>query len=482
MFHIQALPPFTVRIRALSALLVACAALGAGAPSAAVASHSQAMFFEAPHDLLGSAGTRHKTFVQMQALGVKALRLELHWHDVALGANSARRPHFDATNPASYRWGSYDAVLLEAQRLKWQVLLTVTAPVPRWATSNRKAPYITRPGDKQFEEFMTAVGRHYGSLVSVWAVWNEPNIAGWLLPQWNSNGTPASPRIYRGLFQAGYQGLKAAGITSPKMLFGETAPFGVDRVSNARREARSEVAPLAFLREALCLSSQYRKAATCGKLPVYGYAHHPYTYPAVQGVFYRPPERDQVTIGSLSRLSNALDLAARAQAIPAHIPMYLTEYGVQSKPNQLGVSLTQQVEYDAASEKIAWNNPRVVAFSQYLLTDEAPHGGLTGYRTGLETQRGGLKPLYFGFPIPLVVSRQGSGFSLWGLVRPATGVAKVRVLVKSNGSRGFRTLKIVSTTSSGYWSLHSSTQGTSWRVSWRSPSGKVYTGPPIGAS
>jgi hypothetical protein len=462
------------------ALLVACSALGAGVPSAAVASHSQAMFFEAPSDLLSSA-TRHKALAQMQALGVKALRLELHWHDVALGANSAHRPHFDATNPASYRWGQYDAVMQEAQRLKWQVLLTITSPAPKWATAARR-DLITRPDDKMFQEFVTAVGRHYGSIVSVWAIWNEPNIAGWLMPQWNSNGTPASPRIYRGLWQAGYEGLKAAGIASPKVLFGETAPFGISRNSNARREPRAEVAPLAFLREALCLNSHYRKAATCAKLPVYGYAHHPYTYPAIQGVFYHPPEHDQVTIGTLSRLSDALNLAASAHAIPAHIPIYLNEYGVQSKPNLLGVSLSQQAEYDADSEKIAWENPRVLAFSQYLLTDEAPHGRLTGYRTGLETHGGGRKPLYYGFPVPLVVSRQGSGFSLWGLVRPTTGVTKVRVFVKPNGSPGFRTLKIVSTNSRGYWSLHSSTRGTSWRVSWRSPTGKVYTGPPIGAS
>src|ERR1019366_856057 len=229
-----------------------------------------------PHDLLGSAGKRHRAFVQMQALGVKALRLELHWHDVSLGTNSAHRPRFDATNPASYRWGAYDAVLLEAQRLKWQVLLTVAGHAPKWATAARR-DLVTRPDPKMFQEFMTAVGRHYGGLVSLWAMWNEPNIAGWLMPQWNANGTPASPRIYRGLFQAGYEGLKAAGIASPKVLFGETAPFGMDRVRNARREARAEVAPLAFLRGALCLNSHYRRAPTCSRLPIYGYGHHPYT-------------------------------------------------------------------------------------------------------------------------------------------------------------------------------------------------------------
>src|SRR5207244_7020753 len=114
-------------------------------------------------------------------------------------------------------------------RLNWQVLLTVTAPVPKWATAGHR-DYITRPDALQFEQFMTAVGRHYGRFASMYAIWNEPNIPGWLHPQFNANGTPASPRIYRGLWQSGYAGLKAAGIAAPKVLFAETAPFGVTHV------------------------------------------------------------------------------------------------------------------------------------------------------------------------------------------------------------------------------------------------------------
>ncbi len=64
---------------------------------------------------------------------------------------------------------------------------------------------------------------------------------------------------------------------------GETAPVGYDRVS--RSEIRQEgskallhdVAPLAFLREALCLNTKYKKSGTCEMLPAYGYAHHAYT-------------------------------------------------------------------------------------------------------------------------------------------------------------------------------------------------------------
>ena len=171
---------------------------------------------------------------------MNALRVELYWYEVAPGPTSATRPDFEATNPASYDWGQYDGLLAEAKRLGWPVLLTVTSPVPRWATSNGKAPYVTRPDDQDFQEFMTAVARHYGSEVSLYSIWNEPNHPAFLLPQFNSNGTPASPRIYRGLYQAGYAGLQAAGIAHPRVLFGETAPTGYDSVKSLLRTRKSQ--------------------------------------------------------------------------------------------------------------------------------------------------------------------------------------------------------------------------------------------------
>jgi hypothetical protein len=449
----------------------------AAAPDPAVASHSQVTFFEAPQQLLNSQ-TRRATIRQLASLGVKALRVELHWRDVAPSPTSPRRPRVDRTNPASYAWGAYDAVLGEASRLGWQILLTVTAPAPKWATAAHR-DYITRPNPRDFKEFMTAVGRRYGSIVSEYALWNEPNIPGWLMPQFNSNGSPASPAIYRALYLAGYAGVTAADPTA-KVLFGETSPFGVSHLSAGERY--QVVAPLTFMREALCLNTHYRKRAGCARVPMYGYAHHPYTYPRMQGPYYRPSNFDQVTIGSLDRLSSALDAAARAHAIPAHVPIFLTEFGVQSQPNNFGVSLSEQVEYQATSEKIAWGNPRVRSFCQYLYRDETPRNGLRGYRTGLVAVDGGRKPLYYSFPVPVVVNRSGSGYHLWGFVRPSSGATRVRVLVQGPGSRSFRRLALVSTDSRGYWQLRSSTPGTHWRTSWRSQTGQIYNGPGVGVS
>ncbi len=252
------------RIRTILLPLLAAALLAGSAGAVqALASQSQITYFEGSALLLNPA-TRHHTIEQLQHLGVKALRVELKWSEVAPGPTSATKPSFEASNPGDYNWGPYATLLAEAKQLGWPVLLTVTAPAPRWATANHQAPYVTRPDAKDFEEFMTAVAREFGSEVSIYAIWNEPNEPVFLMPQWKSNGTPASGRIYRGLYQAGYAGLQAAGLAHPRVLFGETAPAGYDTINTRKEGSRAAlhhpVAPLAFMREALCLNARYEKA------------------------------------------------------------------------------------------------------------------------------------------------------------------------------------------------------------------------------
>ncbi len=469
-------------------LLLVGVALAVSAPSA-LASRNQTVFFEAGKVLIEPHKREH-AFQQMEHLGVHALRVELYWSYVAPASGSNKRPKFEATNPAAYNWSLYDWVLNKAKELKWPVLLTVTSPVPKWASANHTT--LGSPNAKDFEEFMVAVGKHYGSEVGLFAIWNEPNDIASLQPQFNASGQPVSPRTYRGLFQAGYAGLQAAGLAHPKVLMGETAPVGNDSLS--RSEIRQygllhDVAPLAFMRGALCLNSHYKKAGACEAVPAYGYSTHAYTQK--QGPLWVPKEPDDVTIGTLYRLENALNRAAGAGAIRSGIPIYLTEFGVQSVPNRYeGVSLAKQAEYDALAEYIAWKNPRVAAFSQYLLHDDPTggppgsgvHGGTVGFQTGLESVNGRPKPLYSAWPIPLVVSKDGRGFSLWGLVRPATGATKVTILVKTRGAKKYRTLKTATTESLGYWSFVSSVAGVSWKVRWTSPGGVKYEGPAIGAT
>lgn len=472
------------RTRIILSALLTCASLLAGA-SPALASHDQAMFFEAPSELLNPQ-TRPQAIAQLRSLGVHALHVVLSWHEVAPDPESATKPSFQASNPASYHWGAYDELLAEAKRLHWQVLLTVSSPVPRWATSNRSAPYVTRPDQRDFEQFMIAVARQYRSEVSLFAIWNEPNHPEFLRPQFTAKGWPASPRIYRGLFQAGYEGLRAGGISHPKVLMGETGPIGYDHVP-PRFGPLHDVAPIDFLRGALCLNSRWQRAPTCGSLPAFGYAHH--AYAAATGPFEVPQNPDDVTIGVLSRLRRALSRAAKAHALTGDIPIFLTEFGVQSKPNNLvGVSPAKQAEFDAIAERIAWEDPQVAAFSQYLLEDDsltAPPGvgahGYVGFQTGLEYANGSKKPLYFGFPVPMTVTKRKHGFALWGGVLPARKATKVTILAQVGHSKRYRPIAHVRTNGRGWWQLKIKAKALHWRVLWHPPHGQRYEGPPVGA-
>ena len=114
----------------------------------------------------------------------------------------------------------------------------------------------------------------------------------------------------------------------------------------------------------------------------------------------------------------ALDRAAAAGAVRPGLPVYITEMGIQSVPKfGYGVSLQQQAEFIAISEKLAWSNPRVVSFDQYLLRDDPPtssHNPLLrwpGFETGLETTAGKRKPAYDGFRLPLVADAHGDAAS-----------------------------------------------------------------------
>src|SRR5262249_26912294 len=156
----------------------------------------------------------------------------------------------------------------------------------------------------------------------------------------------------------------------------EAAPRGTGNVP----------APLRFLRDVL---------APKGFFPADGYAHHAYT--TAVGPWFVPHNPDDVTIGVLSRLTRALDAEARSHRIRRHMPVHLTEFGIQSKPDPfIGVSWQTQAEYRSIGEWYAYRNPRVAAFSQYLMRDDNARPGnayqrYSGFQSGLMTAAGKVK-------------------------------------------------------------------------------------------
>ncbi|MCW3001493.1 MAG: cellulase family glycosylhydrolase [Conexibacter sp.] len=444
-------------------------------PSAAQARSDQRVLFEAPRELRSDdAPLRAQTLDEIQGFGVNWLRIVLYWKDVAPRSDTPALPRFEERDPASYDWTRYDRMIAEADSRGMHILLTVSGPVPRWATKTR-ADNVTRPSATRFGRFTEAVAKRYGDVVDAYAIWNEPNHPDFLMPQWTGGGShreATSAKLYRQLFQKGAAGLAAGGAGRTPVLFGETAPRGTSHV----------VHPITFLRTAMCLNSNWHKRASCHRLPADGYAHHAYTTRA--GPYFVPPSKNDVTIGVLGRLNTALARAGEAGAVRKGLPMWLTEFGIQSFPDHVyGVSETTQAEYRAISERIAYRNPRVVSFSQYLMRDDEPIAGVSptqrygGFESGLRTSSSKAKVAYDAFRLPLVAIAGHSRTTLWGVVRPARAKTRVSIDYRVEGSSRWHFLKHDATDSRGSWTTTTARRSNRrYRIRWTAADGTRYAG------
>lgn len=449
------MPGFHVPTRAaiVAACLLLLALVTGSIAEGARADERAPMFFDAGHAAVDDA-TRDQTLQQLDSLGVTALRVTLPWASVAPSPNAASKPlGFSATDPAQYDWAGYGRLIDGAHARGWRVLVTFSAPVPKWATAAHR-DQVTRPSATEFYDFARATGRRFGAEVDTWGMWNEPNHPRFLQPQYQ-HGKPASPALYRALHLAGVRGLEAAGQAKDTMLGGETAPGG---------DRRRSVPPLQFLRGVFCTG--------CAKLRVDGWAHHPYANR--RGPYYIPPDKDNVTIGVMARLERALDKIGRHST-----KVWVTEYGVQSTPDTtLGVPQAQQAAYRSISERILRTDPRIASTAQYLLVDDAD---LSGFQSGLITAAGRPKASLAEFRLPLAARHVGNTTHLWGLVRPASmrGVTHVEVLVKAPSSAHSSTLATRTTDAAGVWTATFPWRsGRTFRVRWTAPGGSTYVGPP----
>ena len=210
---------------------------------------------------------------------------------------TSRIGFFDASKASAYpagTWDRLDHLVADARQRGIKLQLTLTGPVPRWATAKHK-DHLTRPSAKLYGQWVKAVSSRYGSDVSTWSLWNEPNSNHFLKP----TGVK-SASTYRALYIAGAKATRSSAANKrDRILLGETAPRGNPNTAH----------PLPYLRSVLCLNGNYKRTRKCSKLDTQGYAHHAYT--TRTGPRFVPP-KDDVTIGVLSRLNSALDKAARA--------------------------------------------------------------------------------------------------------------------------------------------------------------------------
>ena len=535
-------------IRSIVLALVLGAVL---APPAAQASPTQQSIMM-DDDLLvyRDDATAARTLTQMKSLGVDTVRVTVLWKTVAEFARftkadmaklrgekntrnraAARRQNrrFKPANPGTYpirNWDRYDNLVRAANDRGIRVYFNITGPGPKWAHAKKpkgsKALQSSfKPRAREFKLFVTAVGKRFsgtyrdengsrGTLprVNMWSLWNEPNQGGWLSPQWekrNGQTVPASPALFRKLYQAGYQGLVAAGHRADNsiILLGETAPLGVDA-----KTGKSPMRPKQFLRELFCIrpdGTPYGGAAAAardcgdlakGGLQASGYAHHPYTknLPPTQ----RDPHPDSLTMANISELGTLLDeLSAKTNAVPAGLQLFMTEYGFETNPPDpfSGVAPVLQAKYNTIGELMAWANPRIASQAQFLLADVAPvrrrdrnsKGYWFTYQSGLYFQRGQPKPAAYAYSFPFVATPLGvdeatgaPAFSLWGQARflgnGATEAVQIQWRPKDNSAGWFNVGDPLPIDHFGYFTATRVAPAAvpgDWRAAWIRPDGSI---------
>jgi hypothetical protein len=459
----------------LLAIALMLAAL-VGAPVAHAGSSQESIFQDDAVLLNGHPGP---SLDIIKGLGTNTIHSLAFWNKIAPNPASKRRPPGDLSSPGTYPdavWQPYDELVREATARGLQVLLSPTGFSPRWASgcSSRDC----KPNPKLYQQFVTALGRRYsgsfrdssGSVlprVKRWSLWNEPDQVGWLNPQ-----SQAAP-LYRNLVYAGLAGLKASGHGHDQVLLGETAPVGRGRSTD----------PTTFLLNLFCvdahghrLKGSAAKKQQCAHFKrfsgITGFAHHPYNTAAAPPPSKRPRGKGDITLSVLGRLTNVLKAGARGHAIRSRLPVYFTEYGIQSNPpdRQFGASPTKQAMYLNQADYIAYKNRSVRSVAQYELFDD---GNVALFNTGLLFHNGAPKPSFDGYRLPVWASKKGSRTSLWLWVRPAGGTPQ-QVQIQHDTGAGFRTIGTKTTSSRGFATVSESGTSGRWRIAWTAADGTQY--------
>ena len=448
-------------------------------PAAAFASRSQESLFEDETQLLYSGTTRaDQTLNELQGLGVDVIRANVLWSRYAPSPRSAKKPSFDATDPNAYPLGEVDYLVQAAAARGMQVQLTPTGPGPAWASQcsgSYSVRRICKPRAADYGQFVTALARRYPS-VRRWSFWNEPNQGGWLTPQWRKVGrrqVPYSPWMYRNLVRAGTAALRSNGHAGDTLLLGETAPIG--RTSGSYR-TRS-LSPVSFYRDLFCLDGRGRKlhgsaarvrgCSSFQRLDVNAVAHHPYTRGAGQS-FSRHVGSGDITLAQIGRLSLWIDRAAHQHRIPGRLPIYGTEFGVQTNPpdRYAGTSLGNQAKWIDQAGFRSWRNSRIRSVAQYEMRDDRSSGA---FQTGLRFLSGKAKPGLAAYRLPIWPVQGRKSTKVWLQVRPTARLGtpqKVTIQYLPRRSRKWRSAGTFTVSGRGFLDRTIKRKAAYWRTVW----------------
>jgi Cellulase (glycosyl hydrolase family 5) len=280
------------------------------------------------------------------------MRLLVQWNQTAKTRPANASDPFD---PA-YELDDVDEAVRAAQQNDQEVILTISG-TPRWANGG-KTPNVMPTRVSDFTAFARAIASRYSGryegypFVRFWSIWNEPNLHGFLTPQFNSAGKSVAPANYAKLAAAGFTGIKAG---SPRALvaIGETSARGSDKATGIRPDhSPGKFAELV--------------AKANPKLKFDAWSHHPYptrpTAPPSQVVKW-----PNVSLVSLPKFDDSLKTWFKRKSVP----IWLTEYGYETRPeDSLGIPYSVQAANIQRAMSIAAGYPFVDMFIWFVYQDD----------------------------------------------------------------------------------------------------------------
>ncbi len=436
----------------------------------------------------------------VRALGATTVRVFVTWYSLAPDAAALQPPQgFDGSDPNAYpasNWLPYDQLVKDAHEDGITVDLELSGGSPRWASGTNpptsspgyvddRRYYSWEPDAAMYGQFVHAVAERYdGSFtpagsntalprVHFWSFWNEPNFGQDLGPQATDGSTvSAAADRYRALLNAAWTAMLQTGHARDTTLIGEIAAKG-----HALQPAghpgplpgnTSQTRALDFVRYVYCLDTDYRplrgiaatqigcpaaadgsrqfRAQNPALFDATGFAVHAYDSKQAPDANPATINAGYATLPVLARVATSLDRMTRAYGSGTHFPIYNDEFGFITSPPQgkgdgdpspaLAAIELNQAEY------LSYRNPRVAAYSQYLITDPPPDPD-PGFSSGLYTSHGTPKATLNAFRMPLwlpsTTVRRGTSTEIWGGARPAAFPDETSRLVDiqmQNGGHG----------------------------------------------
>ena len=402
----------------LCALLACAGAMARAAPASAGPAPLGLGIVDDPMLVQSSPAVQNYWFDRAQGLGSRWVRIGVVWSAVA---PYTLPRHFRATDPSSryYNWGQLDQAVRAAVAHGQTPMLNVHQ-APNWAEGAAPPSWAGvgawEPSPSALGKFAHALAVRYSghfpdparrghSLphVRYFQAWNEPNLLGYLAPQWvqDSRGRILawSPGRYRALLNAFYAAVKRVAPRDIVFAAG-SAPFG-------DAPGQDRMAPKTFLEGLFCLNGVLRRTSCPGGAAhLDGLDHHVYSPP-----LYGASLPNDIGVPNLDRIWSVLEAARRQHTVVPDGPkrLWITEAGAGG-----ATSPALEAHYLALDLYEYWRQ-HVSNVFWFSIVDPGLAAGSFFADGGLYTSSGAAKPAVAAYRFPFVAVPAGHGrLTLWG--------------------------------------------------------------------